>query len=177
MTLHCLLRRGLLLGCACLAAQAQPTITRVINAGSLVPSFSPGSLAFIGGTNQIVSGSTTTVTVGSMAAAVLSSPDQRHERGADRRSAQRAASRECSGWTNYAHRHRRTSVGVDQHHPGRVYAPAFLMGGFYFLADATTGASIDFFNPATPGETLTVEAVGNFVEVVEPCMHFFDRCR
>jgi len=32
-----------------------------------------------------------------------------------------------------------------------AHASAFLMGGFYFLADAVTGAPIDFFNPATPG--------------------------
>jgi hypothetical protein len=32
-----------------------------------------------------------------------------------------------------------------------AHASAFLMEGFYVLADAATGVPIDFFNPATPG--------------------------
>ena len=48
------------------AAQAQPTIAGVSNGASFQPTFSPGSLAAVFGTNLTVTGSTTTVTVGSI---------------------------------------------------------------------------------------------------------------
>jgi len=51
---------------AACAAQAQPTISGVSNGASFGPTFSPGSLAAVFGTNLIVSGATTTVTVGSL---------------------------------------------------------------------------------------------------------------
>ena len=53
------------------AIQAQPAITGIANTLSGQPSFSPGSLVSIYGSNLMVSGSTTTVSVGSQAAAVI----------------------------------------------------------------------------------------------------------
>src|ERR1700723_1590476 len=135
------------------AAQAQPTITSVGNAASLQPAFSPGSLAVVFGTNLTVTGSTTTVTVGSLPGFVLSptTPTQINVQIPVNAPLGATTLTVTVGSASAS-----TNITL------AAYAPAFFeqsatVGAF---ADALKGTAITAANPATPGEILTGYAVG-----------------
>jgi uncharacterized protein (TIGR03437 family) len=148
MTIHKLLPALIFAACGALA---QPTITAVANAASFQPTFSPGSIAAIVGTNLTASGTTTTVTVASKAAAVLqptSSTQINVQLPVDA----------PLGLTTL-------TVNVGQASASAnitltAYAPAFFTANAGSFVDAISFKTINAANPATPGETLTGYAVG-----------------
>jgi uncharacterized protein (TIGR03437 family) len=148
MTIHKVLAALVFAACA---AQAQPTITAVANAASFQQTFSPGSVAAIVGTNLVVSGTTTTVTLGSKAAFVLApaTPAQIN--------VQLPVDAPLGPTT--------LTVKVGQASASAnitltAYAPAFFTANAGSFVDALTVKTINAANPATPGETLTGYAVG-----------------
>ncbi len=162
MTIDKISRGGALLAAIAFvsfAAQAQPTIAGVSNAASFQPTFSPGSIATIFGTNLTVNGSTTTVMLGSKAAAVLppATPTQLNVQ---------LPVDAPVGPTTLTVMVGTASVSVSI--TLTAYAPAFFTtgsGNAGNFVDGQTAVAITANNPAKPGETLTGYAVGLGVTV------------
>jgi len=155
MTIQNLAQRGcfsMALLLVSIAAQAQPTITGVSNAASFQPTFSPGSLASVFGTNLMVTGSTTTVTVGSLPGFVLSptAPTQINVQIPVNAPLGPTTLTVTVGSASAS-----TNITL------AAYAPAFFASGSVgTFVDALKGTPITAANPATPGEILTGYAVG-----------------
>ncbi len=136
------------------AAQAQPTISGVSNGASFQPTFSPGSLVAIFGKNLIVSGQTTTATIGTLPCFVLpgATPTQIDLQLPVTAPVGPGVLTVAVG-----------TASVSANITLAAYAPAFFQAnssGLGSFVDALKATPITAANPATPGEILTGYAVG-----------------
>ena len=136
------------------AAQAQPTISGVSNGASFQPMFSPGSLVAIFGKNLIVSGQTTTATIGTLPCFVLpgATPTQIDLQLPVTAPVGPGVLTVAVG-----------TASVSANITLAAYAPAFFQAnssGLGSFVDALKATPITAANPATPGEILTGYAVG-----------------